>query len=69
MEYRQKKEFKSFVEGKARTDNPEGGEENFDEAAAAILKSLNKPSLPSGLRQIFEDSNTKEPLKDVSGRR
>ncbi|KAL9615329.1 MAG: hypothetical protein Q9204_008780 [Flavoplaca sp. TL-2023a] len=64
MEYRQKKEFKSFVEGKARTDNPEGGEENFDEAAAAILKSLNKPSLPSGLRQIFEDPNTKEPQKD-----
>ncbi|KAL8866429.1 MAG: hypothetical protein Q9198_008893, partial [Flavoplaca austrocitrina] len=40
------------------------GEENFDEAAAAILKSLNKPSLPSGLRQIFEDPNTKEPQKD-----
>ncbi|KAL8840657.1 MAG: hypothetical protein Q9176_003770 [Flavoplaca citrina] len=64
MDYRQKKEFKSFVEGNARTDNPEGGEENFDEAAAAILKSLNKPSLPSGLRQIFEDPNTKEPQKD-----
>ncbi|KAL8854371.1 MAG: hypothetical protein Q9221_000858 [Calogaya cf. arnoldii] len=63
-EYREKKEFKSFVESKARSDNPEGGEENFDEATAAILKSLNKPSLPSGLRQIFEDPNSKQPQHD-----
>lgn len=53
-DYKDKKEFKSFIESKARTNNPEGGEENFDEAAAAVLKSLNKPSLPSGLRDIFE---------------
>ncbi|KAL8757537.1 MAG: hypothetical protein Q9199_002143 [Rusavskia elegans] len=63
-EYREKKEFKSFVESKARTDNPEGGEENFDEAAAAILKSLNQSSLPSGLRQVLEDPNSKEPQKN-----
>ncbi|KAL8832797.1 MAG: hypothetical protein Q9170_004742 [Blastenia crenularia] len=53
--YREKKEFKAFIEGKARTKNPEGGEENFDEAAAAVLKSLNEPSLPSGLRAIFDE--------------
>ncbi|KAL8673170.1 MAG: hypothetical protein Q9168_002399 [Polycauliona sp. 1 TL-2023] len=64
MEYREKKEFKSFVESKARKDNPEGGEENFDEAAAAILKSLNRPSLPSGLRQVFEDPSSQKPQKD-----
>ncbi|KAL8861767.1 MAG: hypothetical protein Q9178_001968 [Gyalolechia marmorata] len=63
-EYREKKEFKSFVESKARTDNPEGGEENFDEAAAAVLKSLNKPTLPNGLGQIFEDPNCKKPQRD-----
>lgn len=54
-DYKDKKEFKSFIESKARTKNPEGGEENFDEAAAAVLKSLNKSSLPSGLREVFED--------------
>ncbi|KAL8762797.1 MAG: hypothetical protein Q9184_001279 [Pyrenodesmia sp. 2 TL-2023] len=54
-DYKDKKEFKSFIESKARTKNPEGGEENFDEAAAAVLKSLNKPSLPSGLREVFDD--------------
>ncbi|KAL8732519.1 MAG: hypothetical protein Q9166_002733 [cf. Caloplaca sp. 2 TL-2023] len=62
--YREKKEFKSFVEAKARTNNAEGGEENFDEAAAAVLKSLNRPSLPSGLRQVFDEPECREPQKD-----
>ncbi|KAI4118771.1 MAG: hypothetical protein LQ345_001231 [Seirophora villosa] len=56
--YKDKKEFKSFIASRARTNNPEGGEENFDEAAAAVLKSLNKPSLPSGLREIFNDASS-----------
>ena len=53
-DYREKKEFKSFVEGQAKKDNAEGGE-NFEEAASAILKSLNKPSLSGGLRDIFQE--------------
>ena len=56
QDYKEKKEFKSLVESNARTSNPEGGEENFQEASAAVLKSLNPPSISSGLRQIFEDS-------------
>ncbi|KAI4182434.1 MAG: hypothetical protein L6R41_005988 [Letrouitia leprolyta] len=62
--YSEKKQFKAFVEGKARTNNPEGGEENFDEAAASVLKSFNKPSLPSGLRTIFAELNGKQLDKD-----
>lgn len=58
--YSEKKEFKAFIESKARTKNPEGGEENFDEAAAAVLKSLNKPSLPSGLRTIFTELDSRQ---------
>lgn len=54
-DYKEKKEFKALIESKARTNNPEGGEENFDEAAAAVLKSLNKPSLPTGLHEIFDE--------------
>ncbi|KAL8677898.1 MAG: hypothetical protein Q9186_005709 [Xanthomendoza sp. 1 TL-2023] len=65
-QYKEKKEFKSFVESKARTSNSEGGEENFDEAAGAVLKSLNIPSLPSGLRQIFDEATCKEPRKDTA---
>ena len=52
--YSEKKEFKTLLESGARTNNSEGGEENFDEAAAAVLKSLNPPSISSGLREVFE---------------
>ena len=46
----------------ARTSNPEGGEDNYDEAAAAVLKSLNPPSISSGLREVFESEDCKNPL-------
>lgn len=52
--YKEKTEFRKVVQGAARTDNPEGGEENFDEAAAAVLKTFVLPSLPSGLKEVFE---------------
>ena len=54
--YSEKKEFKTLVESGARTSNPEGGEENFDEASAAVLKSLNSPSISSGLKEIFHQT-------------
>lgn len=65
-DYKEKKEFKGLIESKARTKNAEGGEENFDEAAAAVLKSLNRPSLPSGLSQIFEQSKTRDSHTDTA---
>jgi len=52
--YKEKVEFRKLVQSAARTDNPEGGEENFDEAVAAVLKTVNVPSLPSGLKEVFE---------------
>ncbi|KAK3390887.1 hypothetical protein B0H63DRAFT_389283 [Podospora didyma] len=52
--YKEKTEFRRIVQNAARTDNPEGGEENFDEAVAAVLKTVVSPPLPSGLREVFE---------------
>lgn len=52
--YSEKKEFKAMVEAGARKSSSEGGEENFDEAAAAVLKSLNPPSISGDLREIFD---------------
>ena len=52
--FKEKREFREFVESAARTDNPEGGEENFDEAVAAVLKTVVPPTLPSGLKEVFE---------------
>ncbi|EFE39148.1 hypothetical protein TRV_06195 [Trichophyton verrucosum HKI 0517] len=52
--YREKSEFRDMVRSHARTNNPEGGEENFDEAVAAVLKSVGPYSLSSDLRNAFD---------------
>ncbi|KAJ5690765.1 hypothetical protein N7462_005157 [Penicillium macrosclerotiorum] len=52
--YKEKTAFREFVRSQARTDNPEGGEENFDEAVAAVLKTVSPFSLRSSIREIFE---------------
>ncbi|KAI9039572.1 NEDD8-activating enzyme E1 regulatory subunit [Aspergillus affinis] len=57
--YKEKTEFRELVRSGARTENPEGGEENYDEAVAAVLKALNPFSLRSSLREIFEAEECK----------
>ncbi|CAI4213005.1 unnamed protein product [Parascedosporium putredinis] len=42
-----------------RTNNAEGGEENFEEAVSAVLKAISRPELPTSLMQIF--SHAKHP--------
>jgi amyloid beta precursor protein binding protein 1 len=54
--YKEKTEFRTTVSQAARTNNPEGGEENFDEAVAAVLKSLNPPQPSSAVKEIFTAS-------------
>ncbi|KAG9194645.1 hypothetical protein G6011_04680 [Alternaria panax] len=51
--YKEKTDFRTSVAQAARTNNPEGGEENFDEAVAAVLKSLNPPQVSSSVKDIF----------------
>ncbi|KAJ5643422.1 uncharacterized protein N7484_005929 [Penicillium longicatenatum] len=52
--YKEKSAFREFVRSNARTKNAEGGEENFDEAVAAVLKTISPFSLRSPIREIFE---------------
>lgn len=52
--YAEKVAFRKMVSEAARRDLPEGGEENFDEAVAAVLKTILPPSLPESLKQVFE---------------
>ncbi len=52
--YRDKTEFRNLVRAAERRGTAEGGEENFEEAASAVLKTLNAPCLASGLQQVFE---------------
>lgn len=52
--YREKTDFREMVRKGARTNNPEGGEENFDEAVGAVLKNLNMPELGSAVKEVFK---------------
>ncbi|KAL2222255.1 hypothetical protein M432DRAFT_540833 [Thermoascus aurantiacus ATCC 26904] len=62
--YKEKTEFREMVRAGARTNNAEGGEENFDEAVAAVLKSINPFSLRSTIRDIFEMEQCINPKRD-----
>ncbi|KAF5018853.1 hypothetical protein F66182_9145 [Fusarium sp. NRRL 66182] len=52
--YADKTSFRKTVSDAMRTDNPEGGEENFEEAIAAVMKHIVAPSLPGSLQQVFD---------------
>ncbi|KAH9883846.1 hypothetical protein F4778DRAFT_774956 [Xylariomycetidae sp. FL2044] len=52
--YNEKAEFSKFVSGQARINNPEGGEENFQEAADAINVNIKASELPAGLKEVFD---------------
>ncbi|KKZ64394.1 amyloid beta protein binding protein 1 [[Emmonsia] crescens] len=54
LNFKEKSAFREMVRDGARTNNSTGGEENFDEAVAAVLKSVNPWSLKSNVREIFE---------------
>lgn len=51
--FKDKTAFRDYVSSQARRDNPEGGEENFDEASAAVLKSISEPPVGSGCKEMF----------------
>ncbi|KAI1265900.1 hypothetical protein F5Y18DRAFT_30792 [Xylariaceae sp. FL1019] len=51
--FKDKTEFGKFVLAGSRTNNPEGGEENFQEAVAAINKNIKPPELETGLEEVF----------------
>jgi NEDD8-activating enzyme E1 regulatory subunit len=53
-----KNEFRRLVLGSSRTSNPEGGEENFQEAEAAVNRNIVAPRLENGVKEIFEHTVT-----------
>lgn len=54
VSYQDKTAFRNMVSDAMRRDNPEGGEENFEEAVGAVMKHVVKPALPDTLKQVFE---------------
>jgi NEDD8-activating enzyme E1 regulatory subunit len=51
--FKEKTQFRDLVRSSQRTNNPEGGEENFDEACAAVLKTIALPPIGSGCKDMF----------------
>lgn len=52
--YKDKTAFRKTVANATRTDSPEGGEENFEEGVAAVLKTVSAPTLSSAVREVLE---------------
>jgi amyloid beta precursor protein binding protein 1 len=48
-----KTKFRELVRSAARINNPEGGEENYDEACAAVLKTITPPPVGGGCMEMF----------------
>lgn len=67
QEYREKNQFKDFLRQHMRTSNAELGEENFEEALAAVLRTVNPPSLSSSVRAIFTADESRNLTKEVRG--
>lgn len=62
--YKEKTVFREMVKEGARKDNAEGGEENFDEAVGAVLKSLNPLEISSGLREVLDVADCQSPIPE-----
>lgn len=58
VSYQDKTAFRNMVSDAMRRDNPEGGEENFEEAVGAVMKHVVKPALPNTLKQVFDYRHT-----------
>ena len=64
--YKEKIELREMIRNGERHANTEGGEENYQEAVAAVLKTLNPPSLGSGVREVFEADECRNITSEVS---
>ena len=61
--YNDKKAFGKFVADGMRTDNAEGGEENYEEAVAAVIKTISAPSLESAVKEVFDHTPNEVSVK------
>lgn len=63
--FKEKSAFRDLVKNGTRTDNAEGGEENYDEAVAAVMKTLVPSSVGGGLREVFDAEERKNLTREV----
>lgn len=60
ISYSDKVAFRDLVAGGMRRNNPEGGEENFEEAVAAVMKHISLPSIPASVQKILDHPRTSQ---------
>lgn len=60
IEYKTKLAFREMVAKAARTNNPEGGEENFEEAVAAVNRNIKPSRLEPSLAEVFNHKLTSD---------
>lgn len=53
--YKEKTAFKAMITAAARKDNAERGEENFDEAVAAVTHAIVPPEPSSSVKELFKE--------------
>lgn len=53
--YKEKTAFREMLGKAMRKDNPEGGEENFEEAIAAVAHSIELPEAKSSVKALFQE--------------
>lgn len=58
--YKDKTSFREYVQNSMRRNNPEGAEENFEEAVAAVMKHVKPTIIPASLRQVFDYQQSEE---------
>ncbi|PHH71242.1 hypothetical protein CDD83_5240 [Cordyceps sp. RAO-2017] len=59
--YRDKIAFRAMIYAAMRRNNAEGGEENFEEAISAVMKSVTPFDIPGPLKQVFSYCGDTEP--------
>jgi len=57
--YKEKKDFIKSIKDGMRTNVPGGSEENFEEAAAAVLNNIKKHEISSYCKSVLDDPKTK----------
>jgi len=65
LSYKEKNDFKTMILDRMRTNVPGGSEENYEEAAAAVLKNVRKAELSLDTRKVLEDPRCINPTRDV----
>jgi amyloid beta precursor protein binding protein 1 len=67
LNFKEKNEFRAFINKEMRLDNPTAGEENYEQAVAAVMKNVVEPEPSSAVKEVFkaEECQNLSPMVSV----